>query len=195
MGGTILGPGTIFLMLVGAFVAVFHIDNWTSFYYNIVPILSFMFICFTCKSNVQVLHSIFLSFFLLAKELYLINSIWFTVTSGPDSINHLCAHNDGSDSWYGATVTRGRYRLSIGHILDIDVEFLLYRCVTTSSGIRLYNFLQHLFALNSIDVLVAHFVLDHKSEHCHMGYSWGASQENEKGEHSERKFSFFTFSM
>ncbi|KAL9891261.1 hyaluronan synthase-like protein kkv isoform 2-T2 [Glossina fuscipes fuscipes] len=53
MGGTILGPGTIFLMLVGAFVAAFRIDNWTSFHYNIVPILGFMFICFTCKSNIQ----------------------------------------------------------------------------------------------------------------------------------------------
>lgn len=54
MGGTILGPGTIFLMLVGAFVAVFHIDNWTSFYYNIIPIILFVFVCFTCKSNIQV---------------------------------------------------------------------------------------------------------------------------------------------
>lgn len=54
MGGTILGPGTIFLMLVGAFVAVFHIDNWTSFYYNIVPIILFVFVCFACKSNIQV---------------------------------------------------------------------------------------------------------------------------------------------
>ncbi|XP_076380076.1 hyaluronan synthase-like protein kkv isoform X2 [Megalopta genalis] len=54
MGGTILGPGTIFLMLVGAFVAAFKIDNWTSFYYNIIPILLFMLICFTCKANIQV---------------------------------------------------------------------------------------------------------------------------------------------
>ncbi|KAI4504800.1 hypothetical protein M0802_000350 [Mischocyttarus mexicanus] len=56
MGGTILGPGTIFLMLVGAFVAAFKIDNWTSFYYNIIPILLFMIICFTCKSNIQELE-------------------------------------------------------------------------------------------------------------------------------------------
>lgn len=53
IGGTILGPGTIFLMLVGAFVAAFRIDNWTSFHYNIIPILGFMFICFTCKANIQ----------------------------------------------------------------------------------------------------------------------------------------------
>ncbi|XP_078047479.1 hyaluronan synthase-like protein kkv isoform X3 [Augochlora pura] len=55
MGGTILGPGTIFLMLVGAFVAAFKIDNWTSFYYNIIPILLFMLVCFTCKANIQVI--------------------------------------------------------------------------------------------------------------------------------------------
>lgn len=57
MGGTILGPGTIFLMLVGAFVAAFHIDNWTSFEYNIVPILFFMVVCFVCKSEIQVRRS------------------------------------------------------------------------------------------------------------------------------------------
>uniref|UniRef100_A0A1B6CU26 chitin synthase n=1 Tax=Clastoptera arizonana TaxID=38151 RepID=A0A1B6CU26_9HEMI len=61
MGGTILGPGTIFLMLVGAFVAAFRIDNWTSFYYNIIPILFFMFVCFTCKANIQLLVAQMLS--------------------------------------------------------------------------------------------------------------------------------------
>jgi hypothetical protein len=38
MAGTIIGPGTIFLMLVGAFVAAFKISNWLSFYYNLVTI-------------------------------------------------------------------------------------------------------------------------------------------------------------
>ena len=54
MAGTILGPGTIFLMLVGAFVAAFRIDNWTSFLANMIPILFFMFICFVTKSEFQV---------------------------------------------------------------------------------------------------------------------------------------------
>ena len=54
MAGTILGPGTIFLMLVGAFVAAFRIDNWTSFQYNVYPIIGFMVVCFTLKSNIQV---------------------------------------------------------------------------------------------------------------------------------------------
>jgi len=55
MIGTILGPGTIFLMLVGAMVAVFRISNWDSFHLNLVPILLFMIICFTCKNEIQIL--------------------------------------------------------------------------------------------------------------------------------------------
>ncbi|KYN04745.1 Chitin synthase 3 [Cyphomyrmex costatus] len=54
MGSTILGPGTIFLMLVGAFVAAFHIDNWTSFWYNLIPIGVFVGVCFICKERMQV---------------------------------------------------------------------------------------------------------------------------------------------
>ncbi|XP_037922524.1 chitin synthase chs-2 isoform X1 [Hermetia illucens] len=61
MGGTILGPGTIFLMLCGAFVAAFRMSNWTAFHYNIVPIFFFMFVCFTCKSNIQLLVAQILS--------------------------------------------------------------------------------------------------------------------------------------
>ena len=45
MGGTIIGPGTIFLMLVGAFVAAFKISNWLSFYYNLIPIITYVFVC------------------------------------------------------------------------------------------------------------------------------------------------------
>ncbi|XP_045760492.1 chitin synthase chs-2 isoform X2 [Maniola jurtina] len=61
IGGTILGPGTIFLMLVGAFVAAFRIDNWTSFEYNLYPIAIFMFVCFTMKSEYQLLVAQILS--------------------------------------------------------------------------------------------------------------------------------------
>ncbi|XP_063978439.1 chitin synthase chs-2-like [Diachasmimorpha longicaudata] len=55
MGSTILGPGTIFLMLVGAFVAAFNIDNWTSFSYNLIPITIFVVVCFFCKEKIQLL--------------------------------------------------------------------------------------------------------------------------------------------
>ncbi len=54
MVGTILGPGTIFLMLVGAVNAVFRISNWDSFIMNIVPILFFILICFVAKNDIQI---------------------------------------------------------------------------------------------------------------------------------------------
>ena len=52
--GGILGPGTIFLMLVGAFVTAFGIDNYTSFYINVVPIIAFLLVCYNCKEKTQV---------------------------------------------------------------------------------------------------------------------------------------------
>lgn len=59
MVGTILGPGTIFLMLVGAFVAAFPtIDMWTSFTMNMIPIIIFMVSCIFLKSKHQVSHKL-----------------------------------------------------------------------------------------------------------------------------------------
>lgn len=55
MVGTVLGPGTIFLMLVGAMVAAFKISNWYSFTYNIIPILLFMLTCFIFKNDIQIM--------------------------------------------------------------------------------------------------------------------------------------------
>ncbi|GIY35245.1 chitin synthase chs-2 [Caerostris extrusa] len=55
MIGTILGPGTIFLMLVGAMVSAFGISNWQSFIANLVPIIFFILICFYAKNDIQIL--------------------------------------------------------------------------------------------------------------------------------------------
>ena len=61
IAGTIIGPGTIFLMLVGAFVAAFKISNWLSFYYNLIPIVTYIFVCMACKPSWQLLLSSVLS--------------------------------------------------------------------------------------------------------------------------------------
>ncbi|XP_043284265.1 chitin synthase chs-2-like [Venturia canescens] len=55
MGSTILGPGTIFLMLVGAFVAAFRIDNGSSFGYNLIPIVIFVIVCTFCTARIQLI--------------------------------------------------------------------------------------------------------------------------------------------
>lgn len=54
MVGTIIGPGTIFLMMVGALVSVFSTDIWTSFLSNFLPLLGFMLICYFAKQKYQV---------------------------------------------------------------------------------------------------------------------------------------------
>jgi chitin synthase len=37
--GTVLGPGSIFIMLAGSFGAAFGLDNWTSFLLNLIPLM------------------------------------------------------------------------------------------------------------------------------------------------------------
>ncbi len=61
MVGTIIGPGTIFLMLVGAFVAAFKISNWTSFGYNLIPILVYLIFCLYFPAKYTLLLSGLLS--------------------------------------------------------------------------------------------------------------------------------------
>lgn len=61
MVGTILGPGTIFLMMVGALVSVFGIDIWTSFLWNFFPLLFFMVLCYFAKQKYQLIAAFFIT--------------------------------------------------------------------------------------------------------------------------------------
>ncbi|XP_052747628.1 chitin synthase chs-2-like [Galleria mellonella] len=53
MVGTVLGPGTIFLMMVGAMNAITGMSNINALMLNLVPIAIFIFVCMTCKSETQ----------------------------------------------------------------------------------------------------------------------------------------------
>ncbi|KAH8404445.1 hypothetical protein KR222_002050, partial [Zaprionus bogoriensis] len=61
MIGTVLGPGTIFLMMVGALVAVFTIDIWTAFLWNFFPLLIFILSCVYLKQKFQLLIAFVIS--------------------------------------------------------------------------------------------------------------------------------------
>ncbi|XP_064474846.1 chitin synthase chs-2-like [Ornithodoros turicata] len=52
--GTVLGPGTIFLMLVGALVTCFAVSNVASLFYNAIPVTVFIVACFFCSHDVQI---------------------------------------------------------------------------------------------------------------------------------------------
>ena len=55
MIGTILGPGSIFIMLAGSFGAAFGIDNDTSFLINLVPLILFIVVCLVGKPDTQIM--------------------------------------------------------------------------------------------------------------------------------------------
>lgn len=59
--GTVLGPGTIFLMMIGALVSVFSINIWTAFLWNFFPLLTFVLACLYLKQNMQLLLAFIIS--------------------------------------------------------------------------------------------------------------------------------------
>lgn len=59
--GTVLGPGTIFLMMIGALVSVFSIDIWTAFLWNFFPLLTFVLACLYLKQKYQLLIAFIVS--------------------------------------------------------------------------------------------------------------------------------------
>lgn len=156
MGGTILGPGTIFLMLVGAFVAAFQIDNWTSFYYNVMPILFFMLVCFTCKSNIQV-RKLKINWIIFC--IYII--FFYAVNCSTNLIYGLCVDYDGSHRWYSSSVEGGRYRFAVRHFLDSDDRLVFHSGVFTSSRILVYCTRNNIFVIHTFYVLTVDFVLNY----------------------------------
>ena len=53
---SLLGPGTIFLMIVGALEVALQerISMWESFVINLIPVLGFVILCFTTKCDTQI---------------------------------------------------------------------------------------------------------------------------------------------
>lgn len=61
MIGTILSPGTIFLMLIGAVNTAFGLSHNNSFLMNFIPIIAFILVCFFTKDKIQILFAQILS--------------------------------------------------------------------------------------------------------------------------------------
>ncbi|OQR75922.1 hypothetical protein BIW11_08112, partial [Tropilaelaps mercedesae] len=57
-----IGPGNIFMMMVGSFVTVFSIAIYKAMLINLSPVLLFIIVCFYCNNKKQLLLAQFLSF-------------------------------------------------------------------------------------------------------------------------------------
>ncbi|KAM7358478.1 chitin synthase 2 isoform 3-T3 [Cochliomyia hominivorax] len=84
MVGTILGPGTIFLMMVGSLVTVFNTGIWTAFLWNFIPLLAFILSCIYLKQKFQLLLAFVISsMYCLVMMAVLIGIIIQMIDDGP----------------------------------------------------------------------------------------------------------------
>ncbi|XP_040570244.1 chitin synthase chs-2 isoform X2 [Lepeophtheirus salmonis] len=89
--GTILGPGSIFLLLIGSFSVAFKISNTSSLIFNIIPIILFMIICYKYSSNdkiqllfaqvLSVLYSLIMMAVLVGMLLQITEDGWLAPTT------------------------------------------------------------------------------------------------------------------
>lgn len=61
MVGTVLGPGTIFLMMVGAVSAVFSYSLYQAMLFNLIPITIFMLLCYFAPQKYQLIAAFIIS--------------------------------------------------------------------------------------------------------------------------------------
>ena len=61
MVGTVIGPGMIILMLSGAFSMAFSLSDTMGMLVSLCPVILFVAVCFTCKSDTQLRVAEFLT--------------------------------------------------------------------------------------------------------------------------------------
>jgi chitin synthase len=57
MIGTVLGPGSIYIMLCGALSVAFGLSNWSAFLVNLVPLIAFILVCLYAKTDHQIIFA------------------------------------------------------------------------------------------------------------------------------------------
>ena len=55
-GSSILGPATIFLLVVGSVDAVFQIGLGQAVLLGLIPLVAFLIVCYKCSNDTQVAH-------------------------------------------------------------------------------------------------------------------------------------------
>lgn len=112
MVGTVLGPGTIFLMIVGAWSVAFNVDNWRSFWINLVPIVLFVIICLTTKAKFQVSSFLWLNYSCQITIITLENCIKSSDLGGSIVECHLFDCHDGRLGRNHFTIVGRRFRFT-----------------------------------------------------------------------------------
>jgi chitin synthase len=118
LAGATIGPGSIFILLVGGTQLTFDISYWASFFFNLVPVVLFMLVALLMPSRAQILVAKVLSLVygmcMLAVFFAVLLSSW------------------GSCAWTPSTVslelTAGAFVL-VGLLHPLELHYLLYGVV------------------------------------------------------------------
>ena len=120
MVGTVFGPGTIFLMLVGALQAAFKVAFWDAFLFQLVPIIGFMLVCYFLSKDTQLAIAQLLStFYVLVQMAVLVGMLLQMFEDGflaPSSLGIWLVA--GSFFLSGMLHPQGKY-LQINSYLDV----------------------------------------------------------------------------
>lgn len=164
MVGTVLGPGTIFLMIVGSFNVAFGMDNWTSFWVNLVPIIGFIIICMTTKAKFQV------AFTPISIEKVLCNKC-STGHGGSTPQYVLRNRHDGRARRHNITAHARRPGISVRHFLAHDSLFVHNSRHSSPSRVLVFAHRRHLLPDGPIDVPSAHCLLRLQPEQRFVGHA------------------------
>ncbi|OWR41051.1 chitin synthase [Danaus plexippus plexippus] len=89
MAITILGPGTIFLMMIGAMNAITGLSNTNALLVNLVPVSIFLVVCMTCRSEFQLklanfitcIYAMIMLMVIVGIALQIVEDGWFAPSS------------------------------------------------------------------------------------------------------------------
>ena len=141
LAGTMIGPGSIFILLVGGFQLTFNITYWTSFIFNALPIALFVLISVTALPSTQLLFAKVLG---LVYGLCMIAIVFALLLSSWDSC-----------PWAPSTVslelTTGAF-IIVGLLHPLELHYLVYGIVYYLTIPSMYMLLPLFCVFNLDDV-------------------------------------------
>lgn len=100
-----------------------------------------------------------------------------TVAGSPNIIRLLRPYHDGCNRRYSAAIRRGRYRITIGYILDSTFRVLLYSSLSPSARILVCRSWHPLLDDDSVHVPPFDSLFHHQLERRLVGNPRGSNQE------------------
>lgn len=160
VGSTIIGPSFIYLMMVGAFVTSFELNNWISFWCNSIPIVIFALISFFGDVHKQVIINITNLKLIIINRINL--QVFINVITAYSSRNYLrliwCS-NDGCINWHSITNSSRWTACTQCSFISYCNRSVRSNRLFASSGTIMFTLRNHLLYYCAIYVHVTHYFL------------------------------------